>query len=333
MPAWIEHLGELAVRTGGKSDGSKLGHAPISFRFAYPNPGGIGQQTLIETLTFDDWTNIKGSSTAPSKADIMAAIQTVTQNAAQAVVTNWTRDFSLYEEFANTLLMSTPLTTHEAKWFGQAPVALQDQGINYVSLPVAPALDLSNASNRWLLKLLLAGAAIARWRAITCNRLNTENSFLIKVKPQAKNKLILGANDYTATKLVFDWASFLKAGRDNVHSKLTASPPTATTTIPSDSQPTMNKMITAFCTTLPGCKELIAAGYWKLKQDGSNWDVNATSSCRMANSHGADKLGNASIGPDQKDALIAAVNHARFILWMDWRIGSEVALRQTGSFA
>lgn len=310
MSVQIANLTDVARKTNSRSDGSKMGHTEIEFRFG----------TDVRKFELDRWTDIKATSQNPTRVDLQVALALVNRYDAKGYVDLWDTRISLFEALAQELFFSG--NKMPERWY-----APKEERGDFVTLPVSQFKIPGTDHEKLQFMLLVTGAAVARWREITCNVLNIENAMLYKLKnsAQAKKENSRVATDYDVQKLSFDWSSFLRAGRNQVLAWLGAG--TASATKYDDATPQLNTATLNFCQNLAGFKELIAEGYLTITQTGDGFTTSPSASLFLATDFGKWKTA------DKSDDLKIALRHARFVAFMDWRIGSELALRQNGVFA
>lgn len=296
----IENLRTLASVGDGKTFGSRLGHGAIRFQFAPP---------AVRSFTFDDWTNIGDASANPSKADLRGAVNWAHQVDCDSALHNWERTDSFFARIAKELFFGANLP---ADWCNPGADTA------YITLPLRAGVTLPNAPEQWLFMLLVSGAAIAYWRERTGVVLNISSVRMqtLKAGSAAKAKPAVPA-DYDLDTIELDWPTVLRRMRTMVRTWVkqrypaTGSYDAATLDLNTD--------LIENAERLPGIKKLVKGEYLVAEPHGNGYDIRPSKKLFVGE----------SLENDRHDDLKVALNHARFIMWMDWRIGTELCLRQS----
>jgi hypothetical protein len=299
----IENLTTLAHEGDGKTAGSRIGHGAI--RFQFPD---------ARSFTFDDWTNIDGGSANPSKADLQGAVATADRLVCEWASNDWDRSGSFFTYLATKLYFGADLPANWAR-----PPA--DGGATIV-LPLRDGVTVDAAADRWLFMLLVSGGAIAHWREMTGMRLNIGSANLHVVKRASAAKLarnLVVPDDFDVEAIVFDWPSLVKAMRSQVRVWIKQKYPAPGAYL--GAALNLDTELADLLTKVAGFKKLCKSGYLVPEPHGNGYEIKATAKLFLGSTFDNDRTAD----------LVTAFNHARFIMWMEWRIATELCLRRNGA--
>ncbi len=296
----IQNLTLLANLGDGKTAGSRIGHGAIAFQF----PEAL-------SFTFDNWTNIDGGSLNPSKGDLQAAVATTDADVCERANRNWDRSESFFTHLAKTLWLADTLP---ANWAHPAVGG----GAN-ITLPLRAGVTVDTAASRWLFRWLVSGGAIAWWREETGAKLNIANANLHVVKPgsRAKHNLVV-PDDFDVDAIVFNWSQLLKKMRTRVRTWIIQKYPAPGGYL--DAANDLNTELADLLKEVAGFKKLCESGYLVPEPHGNGYDLKPSAKLFVG----------ATFATDRGNDLKIALNHTRFIMWMEWRIATEMVLRRNG---
>lgn len=288
MAITIENLSTLAINNTVRTLGSGLPHATINFDF----------NGTARSICLDDWVN----AGAPTITNIDAALaaEVIPKDNAKATIASWKGTKSLFEMFAK----GEYFEGQAANWHAPGGNAATHDVSVHRNAPLA------NAAQQTMFMLLVAGAAVAYYRESTMAALNV--STVDVTHPQAH-----AAHLTQVTQVALNWAEVLKQARLIAKGKIDAD-----TAPPAYGAPNLNntydtEMFNAATAAGGGFTSLINTYGVFTRGHGNNgydWWHSGTTFLGSA----------ANLRNGVQAALNAALNHIRFVLYMEWRLGYEL---------
>ncbi|CAM2009097.1 hypothetical protein [Acanthopleuribacter pedis] len=284
----IQNIDTLSRATAGKTQGSKLAHQTIQFQI---------DGTTIEHINGDDWLNKKDSaqgirntiSSGPVRNDLEAAVR--------EALNMWDFDTPLVWEILSRLYLPH---AHSCDWITDSSTTPWFQ-FQFSSL--APSGFDNDTSHRQLFMLLNVLHAASEWRNRTMRTLNIE---------RAKYYVQQGAA-VAEKEAVFQWPVFLSKLRRIVKREILAENRPGTY---ENSSVTLNDWVYEAAAKAPDLNALTALGIFTL----FGADHQFRFACLDRDARPA--AGRLEWGKDE--ALKPALNHFRFLAYLEWRIGYEL---------
>jgi hypothetical protein len=291
----IENLTLLAQNAGkGKVAGSQIPH--IGHKYQVPTgQGGANQE---KSYRADDWLNADGRDQQLDDG----AEDMMTRARLERVITGWSTDETILEPILKAFVYSegkSPKTASGRPWY--APNAEDGER---VTVPVRGGARANHDENAKLVMHLLSLRAAAHWRMATLETLSGTAIPITKA---------LGAQTETIDAKM-NWKALVKASRGQVKALLQGNQVPGKPGTRNQLDNTMLGLLTA---DTAGGAHLTTAQLVTLNQDGTyKIDTNRTVS-------GAAKV-KYSISDGDASNLHAALNHLRFLVYLEWRAAHDL---------
>lgn len=290
MPVTIENLSTLADTTRVRTRGSGLPHADVHFDF----------NGAAATFDMDNWMNRHDPTWANYTAALAA--QVIPRDNAIGTVAAWRCNRSLFEDLCRGLYFQN----QAANWRDPGGGAATHD----IALHQNAAGALGTAQQQTTFMLLVTGAVAAYYRESTMAALNVVNVHVTHPNPVAVHLP-------QTTQVALNWDNVIKEARKIAKAKIDGRIAPPNYAAPHHTNTYDTAMYDAAVAANGGFTKLITDYTVLRRGHGGNgytfWHSNTTFIGAAAN------LRNGVEGD-----IGTALNHIRFVLYAEWRIGYEL---------